>query len=874
LDSNQIRTLFTTFFEEKGHVIRPSASLIPVDPTLLLTNAGMVPFKPYFLGEEPAPFDRATTVQKVVRTVDIDIIGTTQRHLSFFEMLGNFSFGDYFKEDAIAWAYQFVTERLGLDPERLWYTVYETDDEAEQIWIDQVGVPASRVQRGGKDNFWQMGVPGPCGPCSEIFWDKGEEFGAPGGPIGGGEDRFLEIWNLVFMQNIQDEPYHVVGDLPAKSIDTGMGLDRVAVVMQGVPSVFDIDTTKHIRDVAAVYTGITYGENELHDVSLRILADHARSVTFLIGDGVIPSNDGRGYVLRRLLRRAVRHAWQYGAESLVFPGLVEATVEVMGDWYTELRDKQDFITQVVTREEERFRHTLESGHQLLDVELQADPEAALSGATAFKLHDTYGFPIELTREIASERGVTVDSQGFEEEMAAQRKRARDAWKGGDDVAALEIYRSVLEVSGLTDFVGYEQETAEGQVLAIVVDGETIDRAEKGREVEVFLSRTPFYGESGGQVGDTGVIETETGIGLVMDTQHSLQGLHGHRLKVDSGFIAVGQQTSAVIDSPRREAIRKSHTGTHVLHWALRDVLGQHARQAGSLVEPGRVRFDFSHFAQVAPQELAEVEAEVNQKLIENATVQTTVTTKEQAEQMGALAFFGDKYGELVRVVQVGEFSIEFCGGTHTHSSAQVGPLLITSESSIGSNLRRLDALTGMAAYHRIAEIREGMDRAGQLLKVGASDVPARVEALMERVSGLERELDTIRTQQRGELAAEMASSPGKVGEASLVVADAGHLDANSLRQLALGIRDRLGGRSVVVVGSEHAGKGVLIGLVAKDLVAAGVSAADVIADAARELGGGGSRDPELAQAGGQHGERLPQALELAREAAERALGGL
>ena len=874
MDSNQIRTLFTSFFEEKGHVVRPSSSLIPIDPTLLLTNAGMVPFKPYFLGEEPAPFQRATTVQKVVRTVDIDIIGTTQRHLSFFEMLGNFSFGDYFKEDAIAWAYELVTERLGLDPERLWYTVHETDDEAEQIWIDGVGVPAERVQRGGKDNFWQMGVPGPCGPSSEIFWDKGDEYGKPGGPISGGEDRFLEIWNLVFMQNIQDEPYHVVGDLPAKSIDTGMGLDRVAVVMQGVPSVFDIDTTGHIRDVAAAYTGLTYGENELHDVSLRILADHARSVTFLIGDGVIPSNDGRGYVLRRLLRRAVRHAWQYGGESLVFPDLVAATIEVMGDWYIELREKKDFITQVVTREEERFRRTLQSGHQLLDVELGDDREATLSGSTAFKLHDTYGFPIELTREIAAERGVTVDAQGFEDEMAAQRKRAREAWKGGDDMAALEIYRSVLEVTGLTEFVGYEQETAVGQVLAIVADGETIDRVDEGGEVEVFLSRTSFYGESGGQVGDTGVIETETGKGSVWDTQHALQGLHGHRLRVDSGFIAVGQRAVAVIDSSRREAIRKSHTGTHVLHWALREVLGDHAHQAGSLVEAGRVRFDFSHFAQMAPQELAEVEAEVNQRLIDNARVQTTVTTKEQAEQMGALAFFGDKYGETVRVVQVGDFSIEFCGGTHTHTSAQVGPLLITSESSIGSNLRRLEALTGMAAYRRIAEIRDSMDHASQLLKVGAHDLPVRVEALLERVTGLEKELDGLRTRRRGELAGELSSSPSRIGDASLVVAGAADLDANSLRQLALGIRDRLGARSVVVVGSAHAGKGILVGLVSKDLVDAGVSAADVIAGAAGELGGGGSRDPELAQAGGQHGERLSQALDLAREAAERALRAL
>ena len=503
MDSNQIRTSFTSFFEEKGHVVRPSASLIPNDPTLLLTNAGMVPFKPYFLGEETPPYQRATTVQKVVRTIDIEIIGTTKRHLSFFEMLGNFSFGDYFKEDAIAWAYEFVTDRLGLDPELLWYTVFETDDEAAEIWSGIV--PAERVQRRDeKENFWQMGVPGPCGPCSEIFFDRGAEFGEGGGPAVGDEDRFVEIWNLVFMQNVQDEPYHVIGDLPAKSIDTGMGLDRVAAVLQGVPSVFDIDSTSHIRDAAASYTGLTYGEDEMHDVSLRILADHGRAVTFLIGDGVIPSNDGRGYVLRRILRRAVRHAWQYGGEGLVFPMLVDATVEVMGDWYAELAERKDFINQVVVREEERFRRTLESGHQLLDTELLRDDAPALSGATVFKLHDTYGFPIELTREIASERGVEVDTQGFESEMAEQRRRARAAWKGGDEVAAQEMYRSVLDVTGLTDFVGYEADTADGQVLAMVADGETVERADEGRQVEVFLSRTPFYGESGGQIGDTGL----------------------------------------------------------------------------------------------------------------------------------------------------------------------------------------------------------------------------------------------------------------------------------------------------------------------------------------------------------------------------------
>jgi alanyl-tRNA synthetase len=589
---------------------------------------------------------------------------------------------------------------------------------------------------------------------------------------------------------------------------------------------------------------------------------------------VIPSNDGRGYVLRRILRRAVRHAWQYGGEGLVFPLLVDATVEVMGGWYTALGERKDFINQVVVREEERFRRTLESGHQLLDTELARDDAPALSGATVFKLHDTYGFPIELTREIASERGVEVDTQGFESEMAEQRRRARAAWKGGDEVAAQEVYRSVLDVTGLTDFVGYEADTAEGQVLAMVADGETVERAEEGRQVEVFLSRTPFYGESGGQIGDTGLIETETGSAVVLDTKHALQGLHGHRVRVQDGYLAVGQQATATIDTPRREAIRRSHTGTHVLHWALRDVLGDHASQAGSLVEPGRLRFDFSHFTQVAPQELAEVEARANEKLIDNQRVKTTVTTKEDAEEMGALAFFGDKYGDTVRVVQVGNFSTEFCGGTHTHTSAQVGPLLVTSESSIGSNLRRVEALTGLAAYQQLVEVRAGLDQLGRLLKASGPEVPARVEGLLERIDTLEGELDALRSQRRGALAVELAAQAKEVGETSLLVGSAPNLDANSLRQLALGIRDRLGPPSVVVVGSIVAGKGSLVAVVTKDLVEAGVSAAEIISDAATELGGGGSRDPELAQAGGPHGDRLDDGLERARDSAERLLGSL
>ncbi|HUG07503.1 MAG TPA: alanine--tRNA ligase [Acidimicrobiia bacterium] len=870
--SGEIRQAFIDFFTARDHVYRPSSSLIPVDPTLLVTNAGMVPFKPYFLGEEEPPWPRAVSVQKCVRTVDIDIIGTTQRHLSFFEMLGNFSFGDYFKEKAIPWGYEFVTDALGLDPDRLWFTVHETDDEAAEIWIDTVGVPPERVQRGGKDNFWQMGIPGPCGPSSEIFYDKGEEFGEAGGPIGGAEDRYVEIWNLVFMQNVQDEPYHVVGDLPAKNIDTGMGLDRIAAVLQDVPSVFDIDTTRDVLRTAERYTRLEYGASERGDVSLRILADHGRTVTFLIGDGVVPSNDGRGYVLRSVLRRAVRHGWQYGGEGLIVPRLAESTIEVMGDAYPDLVERKDFILDVVTREEERFRRTLESGHQLLDTELEKGD--SLSGTAAFKLHDTYGFPIDLTKEIAAERGVDVDIEGFDVEMKAQKERARAAWKGSDAADAAVVYRELIDSHGLTDFVGYDYEASDGVILSIVREGETVAEADKGQEVEIFLDKTPFYAESGGQVGDTGVITTETGEAVVSDTQHVVQGLHGHRVKVTRGALIAGQPVTSSIDSPRREGIRKSHTGTHVLHWAIRDVLGDHASQAGSLVENGRLRFDFSHFSQVAPQELSEIEAEINRRLVANHEVTTTITTKDEAEEMGALAFFGDKYGDVVRVVEVGDFSVEFCGGTHTHTAGQVGPLAIVSESSIGSNLRRVEALTGMAAYDHLVAVRGALSRTGELLRTPPDQVPQRVEQLLERVHGLEERLEAIASQRMGQLVEELAANPDTVGETSLVVADVGEVDGNELRQIALGVRERIKGSSLVLLGSVKEGKGALVGVATADLVERGISAGELIAGAAGELGGGGSRDPELAQAGGPNGSRLSSALDTARVEAERAVTAL
>jgi alanyl-tRNA synthetase len=863
------------FFVERDHVHRPSSSLIPVDPTLLVTNAGMVQFKPYFLGEEPAPFKRAVTVQKSVRTIDIDIIGTTHRHLSFFEMLGNFSFGDYFKKEAIAWSYELVTEGFGLDPERLWFTVYETDDDAARIWKEEVGVPAERVQKGGKDNFWQMGVPGPCGPCSEIFFDKGPAFGEEGGPIGGGEERYVEIWNLVLMQNIQDRPYHVVGDLPAKSIDTGMGLERMAAVLQGKSSVFEMDTIAPVLEAGARLCKVAYGENPLVDVSLRILADHGRTMTFLIADGVVPSNDGRGYVLRRVLRRAVRHAWQLGAEDLVTPHLVNATVEAAGDWYPEIANRRDLIIDMVSREESRFRRTLESGHQLLDTEMAAIEEGSpLPGDVAFKLHDTFGFPVELTQEIAAERGVELDRAGFEQAMGEQRKRARRAWKGGDEAAAADIYRRVLDETGLTEFRGYEAEAGTGRILAILRGGDQVEQADHGEDVEVFLDGTPFYAESGGQVGDTGSITTETGAIAVADTKQAVQGLHGHRGKVVSGHVAVGQDAETAIDSPRRERIRRSHTGTHVLHWALRRVLGSHAHQAGSLVEAGRLRFDFSHFAATSPEELVEVEAMANSRLIEDGRVTTTVTSKEEAEKMGALAFFGDKYGERVRVVTVGEFSVEFCGGTHTNAAGQVGPLVVIGESSIGSNLRRVEALTGEDAYRHLREVRSQLIEAGSILRVPAAEVPGRIRGLLDRLDQLEDQLDAHRMRERVGQAEDLVRQRAvTVGSARMLVAEWPDLANDQLRLLALTCRDKLE-RGVVVLGSGYEGKGNLIAAVSKDLAANGVSAADIVSGPAKLLGGGGSRDPELAQAGGPKGDQLTAALELAYEIAGRALAAV
>ena len=873
MHSNDIRATFLKFFQDHDHQLVPSASLIPIDPTLLLTNAGMVPFKPYMLGEETPPYDRAVTIQKCARTIDIDIVGTTQRHLTFFEMLGNFSFGDYFKEMAIPWAYQLLTEGFGMDPARLWYTVHLDDDEAAEIWIESVGVPADRVQRLDKDNFWQMGIPGPAGPSSEIFFDKGPDYGQEGGPAVD-DERHVEVWNLVFMQYVQDEPYHVVGDLPAKNIDTGAGLERLSTVLQGVESVFDSDAIRPVMAAAEAACGITYGDHDRSDVSLRIMADHGRAVTFLISDGVVPSNEGRGYVLRRLLRRSVRHAYVYGTTDPIMPKLIDATADVMAEAYPEIAGRRDFIVEMAEREEHLFRRTLASGSQMLDDALEGlGAGATLDGATAFKLHDTYGFPIDVTAEILEERGLGLDRAGFDANMEEQRTRARAAFKGGDAAVRQELYVGLLEGIDITEFIGYEQMEGAGTVLSLIREGETVLAAHEGDDVEVFLDRTPFYAESGGQVGDTGRIETETGVVAVTDTQNALPGVHGHRGRVISGRVQPGQEAMLRIDASRRESIRKNHTGTHMLHAALRSIVGDHVHQAGSLVEPERLRFDFSHFNALADEEVAELESAVNARVVENATVETIETSKEEAEKMGALAFFGDKYGSEVRVVKMGDYSTEFCGGTHVRSTGQVGPLVLVSEGSVAANTRRVEALTGSAGFDFLATARRMVDDTARFLQVRPDEVPARVRALADRADELQAELESHAKRAQAEAAGDLVADAQDVAGVPVVAAIQADTDPGSLRSVALQIRDRLGD-GVVLLGSNNAGKGALIGVAARPLVDRGFSVADVVLAGAQILGGGGSRDPELSQAGGPNGDDIDAAMDAARSALDAALRSL
>ncbi len=870
MDTNDIRRTYLDFFASHDHRVMPSASLIPVDPSLLLNVAGMVPFKSYLLGEEKPPYPRVATSQKCIRTADIEILGTTARHLSFFEMLGNFSFGDYFKEQAIPYAWELSTEGFGLDPERIWVTVHDTDDEAAEIWIDVVGIDPARLQRRDTDNFWQMGVAGPAGPSSELFYDKGPAHGPDGGPIVD-EERFMEYWNLVFMQYVQDEPYHVVGDLPMKSIDTGMGLERLSVLLQGVDTVFETNTLRSVLAVAESETSTTYGDHPRSDVSLRIMADHGRAVTFLISDGVVPSNEGRGYILRRLLRRAVRHGHLLGATETVMAPLIDVTIAEMGVAYPVLIEKQDFIRTMADREESQFRRTLASGEQMLDAVIDdLDPGDAIPGETAFKLHDTYGFPIDLTEEIATERSIEVDRDGFDSAMSAQRKRARAAFEGGNEGDTAEAYRTLLRSMDPTEFIGYTHLKGTGRILSILREGDATERAEEGSDIEVFLDVSPFYAESGGQVGDAGVLTTATGEVRVKDTQYALPEVRGHRGTVVKGYVQNGQEVEASVDHLRRERTRKNHTGTHILHWALRSELGDHVHQAGSLVAPDRLRFDFSHHSGVDREHLQHIERKVNERIIENASVTTIETSKGDAERMGAIAFFGDKYGETVRVVRTGDFSTEFCGGTHVPSTGQVGPLVLVTEGSVGSNIRRVEALTGSAAYDHLSALRDRLHEVGDALRAQPGREVDAALSTTERLRLAEERLAEFAERDRA-AAAERLVAEGEAVDGSLVVS--GRVDdigGDGLRSLAFQVRDRV--RSGIgILGSVTDGKAALIVFVTDDLVATGVSAGEIAGTGSAALGGGGSRDPKLSQAGGPNAGQIDEAVDISRLEALAAL---
>ncbi|MGH2693282.1 MAG: alanine--tRNA ligase [Actinomycetota bacterium] len=871
MDSRTIRDTFFSFFAERDHQSVPSSSLVPNDPTLLLTNAGMNQFKPYFVGEQTPPFARATSVQKCFRTTDIDEVGKTSRHLTFFEMLGNFSFGDYFKEKACPWAWELVTEGYGLDPEKLWVTTYETDDEAADIWRDAVGVPPERILRWGKvENFWSMGVAGPCGPCSEIYADRGDRFGQASelGPQENAE-RYVEIWNLVFMQNDCNAALDPIAELPKKNIDTGAGVERLATVLQDADSIYQTDTLGAMVERAEELTGRSYGDEPGTDVGLRILADHGRSLTFLIADGVLPSNEERGYVLRRVMRRAIRHARLLGRNESVLPPLIETCVELMGDAYPEIKERKGFVLDVAAREEERFSATLRQGLQLLEQEIETSREAALSGDVAFRLHDTYGFPIDLTSEIAREAGRAVDVERFEVLMDEQRQRARAARGAGEAEPSAELLSPLLDEHGRTDFLGYEHLATTARVLGIADKESSLSVAQEGDEVDVVLDRTVFYAEGGGQVGDRGALTGPNGVAAVLDTRPLVPGLTGHRVRVTSGDLAVGDDVEAVVDVSFRAGTQRAHTATHIVHWILRGKLGDHVRQMGSLVEPGRLRFDFSHFEALKPDEMTDISEELERRLLYDDPVRAYETSFDYAKSIGALAFFGEKYGDFVRVVEVGDYSKELCGGTHVPHTSQIGVAVLTSEGSVGANLRRVEALVGQEGLRFLEGRARALERAADLLKVSPDEVASRIERLLQTQKEMERRLAEVERRGTEADARSLADAATDLDGTRLVVArrDVG---VDALRSLAQRLKGMLGS-AVVVLGAVGEGRANLVGAVTKDLAERGISARELLAPGAELLGGGAGGKPELAVSGGPSAERLEEAIEAVAKAARDAL---
>jgi alanyl-tRNA synthetase len=839
---------------------------VPDDPTLLLTAAGMVQFKPIFLGEVKVDFKRATTVQKCLRTSDIENVGRTARHLTFFEMLGNFSFGDYFKKEAIAWAWEFVTEHLKLPVDKLYATVYVDDDEAFNLWRDMIGLSEDRIFRMGEDNFWSAGATGPCGPSSEIMYDLGPDAGCgrPACTVGCDCDRYLELWNLVFMQYNRDE-HGELTPLPKKNIDTGAGLERIARVLQNVSSNFETDVLYPMVQKIATIAGVNYGEDPARDVSIKIVADHSRAVTFLINDGVLPANEGRGYVLRRLLRRAVLHAKLLGVEHAFIRQMIDSVIDTMSVAYPELTDNAAFIHRIAEHEEKRFMETLKQGLNILDQAISqvlSEGKHSLAGDFVFRLYDTFGFPLELTIEIAGARGVSVDEDIFRNLMEEQRERARASWAGERELKNADVYNELKEEFGASEFLGYETDDAQATIKAIVRKNAVATDAREGDEVEVFLKRTPFYSEKGGQVGDMGVIETDTGKVTVTDTQEPIEGVVIHIGKVTSGNISIEQNARAVVDSARRQAIRRNHTTTHILQWALRRVLGEHVKQAGSLVEPERFRFDFSHFAGTTREQMRKVEELVNGKIFESNPVRSFVTSYEFARETGATALFDQKYGEFVRLVEVGNFSKELCGGTHVSNTNEIGLFKITSEGSIGANTRRIEGVTNGTALKLIYAEEDELQNAANVLKVDAGQLTNKIQSLLQTVKQQAQELDSFKKNQAKGKIDELIAEARRLDGARVIIEQVEAADMDSLRSYADMLREKAKS-AILFLASIADDKVMLIAAATPDMVKAGFKAGDLIKKVAPFVGGGGGGRSDMAQAGGKNPAGVPQALEEA-----------
>ena len=862
---NELREMYLSFFETKGHLRLPSFSPIPQnDPSLLLINSGMAPMKPFFTGEQEPPRHRVTTCQKCIRTGDIENVGKTARHGTFFEMLGNFSFGDYFKREAIHWSWEFLTspEWVGIDPDRLYPSIYVDDDEAFEIWNKEVGIAPERIFRFGKeDNFWEHGS-GPCGPCSEIYYDRGPEYGCgkPGCTVGCDCDRYMEVWNNVFSQ-FDNDGHGNYSELKQKNIDTGMGLERLAVVCQDVDSLFDVDTVMNITNKVTEITGASYGQSREKDVSLRVITDHIRSASFMICDGVLPSNEGRGYVLRRLLRRAARHGKLLGVNRPFLYEVVDTVVHENEGHYPELRERQAYITKVIRTEEENFAKTIDGGMKIFTELLNAHKEkgeTVFSGADAFKLYDTYGFPIDLTAEMVEDEGMTLDRKAFDHEMQEQKTRAREARKALGDLgwAGVEFGKDIPS----TEFVGYDHESVDdAKVVALVVEGEQAEAMMSGVEGIIVLDKTPFYAEMGGQIGDTGVIRCGEAVFEVTDVQKNKGGKFMHTGKVIHGSFQLGDTVTASIDVERRMAIRRGHTATHLLDAALKAVLGDHVHQAGSLVEPDRLRFDFTHFESITPEQLLAVDTFVNDAILRGIPVVTEVLPIEEAKKKGAVAMFGEKYGDVVRVVEMGEVSMEFCGGTHLDNTAKVGLFRIKSEGSVASGVRRIEAITGKQTLEELRSGQERLIRAAQLLKTTSNELESRIGGMLSEMTEIKSQLEKFKEQASLGEARTFLTSAKEVKGLKLVTAQRDGMDANALRKLGDFLRDKEP-KIVGVLASVKDGKVTLLAVCGKEAVASGIKAGDIIKAIAPICGGKGGGKPDSAMGGGTEVSKVDDAL--------------